>query len=512
MTVVPVVLGGGVGSRLWPLSRDMFPKPFMTLPDGRTLMRDTYERLAALTGVERIVTVTNRDLLFLTIDEFERAGSHAGLHSFIVEPFGRDTAAAVALASLQVAEAAGPGTIMLITPADHLIRGQDAFERAVNEATSLAETGRIVVFGVAPTRPETGFGYIEAQNDRVVRFVEKPDAQTASDYLATGRHFWNTGMVCCRAGDMVDSLRHLSPNTLAQAEAALSAASVHHLPGQEMVYIEKGAFAQVEPISLDYAVLEKSNDLSFVPCGFDWSDVGSWTAVSDLTVPDVDGNRTHGAVVTHGTRNTFVHGENRVVALVGVSDLLVIDTADALMIADRRAAQDVKLIYEKLKNTRSDTAVFHRTTQRPWGRYTVLEEGERFKIKRLEVRPGASLSLQAHHHRSEHWVVVRGTAKVINGDEEMLLAPNQSTYIPCGRKHRLENPGKLGLIMIEVQTGEYLGEDDIVRYPWSDASANPRDMLDHPLSGGGNAGSAGTGVRDRQAPDRIHRVDAGGSW
>lgn len=465
MNIIPVIMSGGAGSRLWPLSREMFPKPFVPLPDGETLIRKTYSRAVALPGVRHVVTVTNRELVFLTSDEYALAPGPAVMHSFILEPFGRDTAAAVALACLHVVEHEGPDAIMLVMPADHLVEDQDAFREAIERAHGLTENGRIVVFGIRPDRPETGFGYIEADGETVLRFIEKPDLGKATEYVASSRFYWNSGMFCFPAQRMLDAMAEHCPHLLDEATATYAASRKSTSDDDRVtVEVDGSAFAAVTAISIDYAVMEKETGTGFVPCGFAWSDIGSWNALAELVAADENGNRTIGDVIMHDTRNSFVHSEGRVVSLVGVSDLLVVDTADALLIADRNHAQDVKAIYNRLKAAQSEAAILHRTAHRPWGTYTVLEEGDRFKIKRIEVKPGARLSLQAHHHRSEHWVVVRGTAKVVNGDQEMLLTTNQSTYIPCGHRHRLENPGKLRLVMIEVQSGEYLGEDDIVRF------------------------------------------------
>jgi mannose-1-phosphate guanylyltransferase len=464
MTFVPVIMSGGTGSRLWPLSRELFPKPFVLLPDGETLIRKTYARAASLPGASRVVTVTNRELMFLTADEYELVPSAISRQSFILEPFGRDTAAAVALATLHVEAVEGSDAIMLVMPADHLVPDVAAFSASVTIARDLAAKGRIVVFGIRPEHPETGFGYIEADSGRVLRFVEKPTLDKATDYVASGRFFWNSGMFCFPARTMLSAMAEHCPDLLAKARVTYAASRPAVSADRITVEVDKTAFAEVPSISIDYAVMEKVRDAGFVPCGFTWSDIGSWNAMSDLVEADDAGNRVTGEVMLHDTNGSFVRSEGRLVSLVGVSDLLVIDTADALLIADKNRAQDVKAIYNKLKAAKSEAVMLHRTAHRPWGTYTVLEEGDRFKIKRIEVKPGGRLSLQAHHHRSEHWVVVSGTAKVVNGDSELLLTTNQSTYIPCGHKHRLENPGKLRLVMIEVQSGEYLGEDDIVRF------------------------------------------------
>ena len=461
--IVPVIISGGVGSRLWPISRALHPKPFIPLPGGGTLIRRTYARAAGLAGVEQIVTVTNRDLLFLTADEYAEVAAPGVKNTFLLEPFGRDTAAAIALAALQVARD-NPDAVLVVLPADHLILDEVSFGAAVAKAAAIASTGRIVTFGMKAESPETGFGYIEAEGDTVLRFVEKPNAERAAQFIASGRFFWNSGMFCFAARSMIAAMQELCPDVLSNARTALEKARTSDAADRVTVEIDKDAFAAVPAVSIDYAVMEKARNVGFVPCSFDWSDIGSWNVLSKLVPADDSGNRTTGETMLHDVTNCYVHSEDRLVGLVGVSDLLIVDTPDALLIAHKDKAQEVKDLYNRLKAEGHEAATVHRTVHRPWGTYTVLEEGPRFKIKRIEVKPNARLSLQAHHHRSEHWVVVSGTAKVVNGQSEILLATNQSTYIPCGHKHRLENPGILPLVMIEVQSGEYLGEDDIVRF------------------------------------------------
>lgn len=464
MKIVPVILSGGAGARLWPLSRQTFPKPFIALPQGDTLIRRTYRRAAALGNAGHIVTVTNRELAYLTIDEYEAAQREGIRNTYLLEPMGRDTAAAIALAALQVAEADGPDAILLALAADHLIADEAALQAAVRQAATLAADGRIVTFGIVPTGPETGFGYIEANGDRVIRFVEKPDLATATAYVESGSFFWNSGMFCFAAGAMVAAMERHCPDILDGARAALERANV--MSGQDRVSIEidPDSFAATPAISIDYALMEKADNIAFVPCDCGWSDVGSWSAMAELVKPDESGNRVVGETAIEGARDCFVQAEDRLVGLVGVENLIVVDTPDALLIAHKDRTQDVKSVYARLKDAGHVAVNLHRTVHRPWGTYTVLEEGQRFKIKRIEVKPGASLSLQAHRHRSEHWVVVSGTATVVNGDSEIELSTDQSTYIPCGNRHRLSNRYQAPLVMIEVQSGDYLGEDDIVRF------------------------------------------------
>lgn len=467
MKLIPTILCGGAGSRLWPVSRELHPKPFIRLADGQSLLQKAWLRGAALPDVAEVLTVTNRELFFKTEDEYREAAgtSHKGLaNSFILEPFGRNTAPAIAAAALQVAAIHGEDALMLVLAADHLIADQTAFASAVAQATQLAQQGKLVTFGIQPEAPETGYGYIEADGNTVLRFVEKPSLEKAQEYLATGRYLWNSGMFCFAAGAMLREMAQHCPAILTATRACIEQASKATGKGFSQIEITPDTFAQVPDDSIDYAVMEKSRNVAVVPCSIGWSDIGSWSAVGDLTAPDCKGNRIEGEVQLHDVNNCYIQSNERMVGAVGVSNLIIVDTPDALLVVDRSRAQDVKHVYASLKAQGHDAHKLHRTVHRPWGTYTVLEEGPNFKIKRIEVKPGASLSLQMHHHRSEHWVVVSGAAKVTNGDHEILIKANESTYIPAGHKHRLENPGVVDVVMIEVQSGEYLGEDDIVRF------------------------------------------------
>jgi mannose-1-phosphate guanylyltransferase len=470
MDLIPVILSGGVGSRLWPVSREAHPKPFMTLPDGQNLIQKTFLRAAALEGVSEILTVTNRELLFKTEDEY-RAINKTGLaQGYILEPFGRNTAAAVALAALQLKAAHGAEAHMLVLAADHLIQDEAAFAAAVSKALVLSEAGWLVTFGIKPQYPETGFGYIEAADSalegglKVARFVEKPDLKTAEAYVAAGNYFWNSGMFCFQVGAVLEEFALHAPDVLSAAAVALGRSRETTADRYRCLAVDPDSFAQVPDISIDYALMERSSKVATVPCDIGWSDIGSWNAVSELTEADNDGNRFEGEVLSHSARNNFVHSEDRLTALVGVEDLLVIDTPDALMIAHKDHAQDVKHIVTQLKKSGHTLHQLHQTVHRPWGTYTTLENGDRFKIKRIVVKPKASLSLQMHHHRSEHWIVVSGMAVIVNDDQELMLNTNESTFIRAGHRHRLSNPGVIDLVLIEVQSGDYLGEDDIVRF------------------------------------------------
>ena len=442
----------------------MHPKPFMRLADGQSLLQKAFLRGAALPDVGEILTVSNRELFFKMADEFHETGVQDVAMSFILEPFGRNTAAAVAAAGLQV-EATQKGDVcLLVLAADHLVSDQAAFQAAVAKAQELAQSGSLVTFGIQPDAPETGYGYIEADGNKVLRFIEKPSAEKAKEYVDSGRFFWNSGMFCFTVSGLLTQMREHCPEILAATQACLEKSRVAEGQGFKQVELDAESFQAVPEDSIDYALLEKSRDVSVVPCSIGWSDIGSWNAVSNLMAPDGNGNRIQGEAVVQNATNCYIQSDDRVVGVVGVDNLLIIDTPDALLVADKRAGQDVKQIYSQLKAKGHEAYRLHRTVHRPWGTYTVLEDGSNFKIKRIEVKPGGQLSLQMHHHRSEHWIVVSGMAKVVNGEREMFVNTNESTYIPAGHKHRLENPGILNLVMIEVQSGAYLGEDDIVRF------------------------------------------------
>lgn len=465
--LISVVLSGGAGTRLWPVSREGYPKPFMKLADGESLLLKTYQRAAGV-GAVAILTVTNRDCYFMSKDEMSLAHLDIPAH-YLLEPFGRNTAPAVALAARQVAKLYGPDALMLVMPADHLVQDQESFSRAVARAQVLAEQDKLVTFGIIPTKPETGFGYIEsgesvADGKQVLRFVEKPSLEKAQEYVESGRFLWNSGMFCFKAGVILKELAAHASDVDTSADMCWAATCAANEGNDQMVEIPAAAFTKAPNISIDYAVMERSSNVVVVSGDFGWSDIGSWVAVRALTPPDENDNRAIGDAVFVDSTNVYVQGESRLVATVGVHNLLVVDTPDALLIAHPDQAQEVKEVVNRLKAKGHEAYKLHRKVTRPWGTYTVLEDGPRFKIKRIEVKPGASLSLQMHHHRSEHWVVVSGMARVTNGDKELLVGVNESTYIPVGHKHRLENPGLLDLVMIEVQSGEYLGEDDIVRF------------------------------------------------
>lgn len=465
--LVPTILCGGVGARLWPVSREAHPKPFIRMEDGQSLLQKAFLRGAQLDHVKEVLTVTNRELYFKMEDEFREVNQGNVATSFILEPFGRNTAPAIAIAALSMEKKYGPEATLLVLAADHLIADQNAFAEAVSKAMVLAAKGKIVTFGIKPDAPETGYGYIEASPDdanQVLRFVEKPDQATAKNYLASGNFLWNSGMFCFTAGTILKQMETCCPDILAAARTCLATSRVASGTGFTQLELDGETFEQVPNDSIDYAVMEKTDSAAVVPCNIGWSDIGCWKSLGELTPADDNNNNVQGDVLIIDSHNCTIRSEDRIVAVIGLNDLVVIDTPDALLVADKHRAQEVKMVYAQLKASDHETHKIHRTAHRPWGTYTVLEEGPGFKIKRIEVKPGGKLSLQMHHHRSEHWVVVQGTAQVTNGDNELELNENESTFIPPEHKHRLQNDSNEMLVMIEVQTGSYLGEDDIVRF------------------------------------------------
>ena len=464
MRLVPVILCGGAGSRLWPVSREHHPKPFIRLADGQSLLQKAFLRGAQLPGVDEVLTVTNRELFFKTEDEFREVNNDKIATSFILEPFGRNTSAAIAAAALHIAKAHGPETVMLVLAADHLIADQVAFAAAVEVAMTLAQTGSLVTFGIQPEAAETGYGYIETNGNKVVRFVEKPSLEKAEEYLAIGNFLWNSGMFCFQAGAMLKAMQKHCPDILAATQTCLDQSRTATGKAFAEITLDPDTFAAIPDDSIDYSVMERSDEIVVVPCDIGWSDIGSWSALGDLSPADAGGNRVEGHAQLHDVTNCYVQSSKRLIGAVGINNLIIVDTPDALLVADKSRAQDVKKIFAALKLKDHDAHKHHLTVHRPWGTYTVLEEDTSFKLKRIEVKPGGQLSLQMHHHRSEHWIVVSGNARVVNGDQEIDLKSNQSTYIPAGHKHRLQNTGTETLVMIEVQCGVYLGEDDIVRF------------------------------------------------
>ena len=461
--MIGVVLCGGVGARLWPVSRELYPKPFIRLSDGQSFIKKTFIRAASLPQAEGVYVVANRQLYFKLAEEYT-ASAVPVEPTFILEPCGRNTAPAITAAAFMAKAAHGPEIPLLVLPSDHLITDQNAFKTLVKQALALAGLGRLVTFGVNPTRPETGFGYLEADGEDVIRFIEKPNLKQAKEYLATGGFLWNTGMFCFRAGVLLEELGRHAPEILRSIEACLAASK---LAEGRRLELDEESFARVPEISIDYAVFEKSERVSVVT-GEDigWSDIGSWPELCDLRPSDAAGNRVSHPekAVLEDVSDCLIDNHVHLVAALGVRDLLIVDTEDAVLVADKARSQDVRLIYKRLKNEKREEALLHRTVFKPWGYYTLLEEGQRFKTKLLALKPGARISLQLHHNRSEHWIVVSGMAEVTRGDEVFFVGSNESTYIKAGTRHRIANPGQVELVLIEVQSGDYLGDDDIVRF------------------------------------------------
>ena len=474
MNLHPIILCGGSGTRLWPLSRKSFPKQFVPLIGGKSLLQLTLERLAPLTsaglGVMLVAAEAHR---FMAADALRAAKAQG---SVMLEPVARNTAAAMALAALQVLQD-GPDALLLFCPADHHIPDIASFTRTVQQGVPAAEAGAIVTFGVVPSFPSTAYGYIqqgELQGNGshgVARFIEKPAAPAAQALLLQGGVLWNAGIFLTRASTLLQTLGQHAPDVLASCQAAMAGAREELAQsgaqvGFRFIRPEAEAFKACRSQSIDYAVMERlvSPQVCVVPFAGQWSDVGSWNAVADLSAQDASGNRMEGQGVVHGSRNTFIHAPHRPVVALGTQDLLIIDTPDAVLVAHRDHAEQVKEVVSQLEAQNISQAADHRKVARPWGWYDSVDAGERFQVKRISVNPGASLSLQMHHHRAEHWIVVKGTAEVTCGGKTLLLTENQSTYIPLGETHRLANPGSIPLEIIEVQSGSYLGEDDIVRF------------------------------------------------
>lgn len=460
MKLIPVLLSGGSGTRLWPLSREAYPKQFLPLAGTQTMLQATWARVRDLGGAAPLV-VANEEHRFMVAEQLRETGCTPA--ALILEPVGRNTAPAIAVAALQ-ALTGGEDALLLVLPSDHVIRDEDGFHAAVRAALPAAEQGALVTFGIVPDAPETGYGYIKAAPGEgvraVERFVEKPDRATAERYLAAGGYYWNSGMFLFRAGRFLEELERLQPAMLAACREALAKAR----RDVDFLRLDKAAFAACPADSIDYAVMEKTAHAAVLPVNLGWSDVGSWSALWAVAVRDAAGNAHRGDVIALDCRDTYAWGERRLIALIGLDDVVVVDTDDALLVARKDRVQQVKEIVQRIKAGKRSEATWHRKVYRPWGAYDSIDAAERFQVKRITVKPGATLSLQMHHHRAEHWIVVSGTARVTRGDEVFLLGENESTFIPLGTRHRLENPGMVPLELIEVQSGSYLGEDDIVRF------------------------------------------------
>jgi len=463
MDICPVIMAGGNGSRLWPLSRVLFPKQFLKLDGELTMLQNTVARLEGLACANPLV-ICNEDHRFLVAEQLREQGKLAG--NIILEPVGRNTAPAIALAALTALKS-GQDPLLLVLAADHVIKDPVAFRHAVQAAVPFAEADKLVTFGIVATAPETGYGYIRRGDSladsgyTVAQFVEKPNLETAKDYLASGDYYWNSGMFLFKASRYLAELKAFRPDIYAACEQALGKVN----PDMDFVRVDKEAFIACPDDSIDYAVMEKTQDAVVVPMDAGWSDVGSWSSLWEISDnKNGDGNVLQGDVITQNSHNNYVFAETSLVSLVGVDDLVVVQTKDATLVARRDQVQDVKKVVDELKRSGRKEYHIHREVYRPWGKYDSIDNGARYQVKRITVKPGEKLSIQMHHHRAEHWIVVSGTASVTNGDKVQLVTENQSVYLPVGQIHALENPGKIPLELIEVQSGSYLGEDDIVRF------------------------------------------------
>ena len=457
MSICSVIMAGGSGTRLWPLSRAAHPKQFLRLHGEDTMLQTTVKRLSEL-DINSSITICNEEHRFFVAEQLREIDK---LGSIILEPVGRNTAPAIALAALSAKD----DPLLLVLAADHVIQDEAAFSAAVTQAIPLAEAGKLVTFGIVPSEPHTGYGYIKRGNDlgegfKVDEFVEKPSVKVAQGYISSGEYYWNSGMFLFRASRYLEELEKFRPDILGKCKL-----SVNEIKADlDFLRVHKETFESCPAESVDYAVMEKTDDAVVVPIDAGWSDIGSWSSLWDISEKDGDGNSSHGDVILHGTRNSYVRADDKLIAVIGVDDLVIVSTKDALMVAHKDRTQDVKIITDILKTRTRSEWELNREVYRPWGKYDSIDKGERYQAKRITVKPGAKLSVQMHHHRAEHWVVVSGTAKVTNGDKTFMLSENESTYIPIGAIHCLENPGKVVLELIEIQSGSYLGEDDIVRF------------------------------------------------
>jgi len=460
--ITPVIMAGGSGSRLWPLSRSLYPKQFLALTGKQTMLQETVQRLVGLDVASPLV-ICNEEHRFIVAEQLREINKTGAI---VLEPVGRNTAPAIALAS-KVLQGQENEPLLLVLAADHVIQDQAAFTYAVKQAIPLAAQGKLVTFGIVPTEAHTGYGYIKrgesvskSNGYDVDKFVEKPDAETASHYLESGEYYWNSGMFLFKASRYLQELQKYRPDIFSACKKSLE----NTTQDQDFIRLDSEAFAICPDESIDYAVMEKTQDAVVVPLDAGWNDIGAWSALWEVNDKDKNGNTTFGDTILQDTSNSLIHGRERLVTTIGLDNIVIVDTKDALLVACKDKVQDVKKIVEKLKKEKRPEFKIHREVYRPWGKYDSIDNGERYQVKRITVKPGEKLSIQMHHHRAEHWIVVSGTAKVTNGEKTFLLTENESTYIPIGVTHALENPGKLPLEMIEVQSGSYLGEDDIVRF------------------------------------------------
>jgi mannose-1-phosphate guanylyltransferase/mannose-6-phosphate isomerase len=461
-SLIPVILSGGAGTRLWPLSREMYPKQLLALAGEQTMLQDTAARLAGVAAAIPPIVVCNEAHRFTVAEQLRALKIQPS--AILLEPVGRNTAPAVALAALK-ARQIDPEAVLVVAPADHVIRDVAAFRQAADTAAKLAEDSKLVTFGIVARAPETGYGYIrrgegDGPGFPVAQFIEKPPLDLAQQFVASGDYYWNSGMFVFKADCYLKELGKFAPDILASCTAALQSAKTD----LDFVRVDQAEFAKCRSESIDYAVMERTKDAVVLPLDVGWSDVGSWSSLFDALPADEDGNVLNGDVMTYDTRDCYVHSTSRLVAAVGMEDHVIVETKDAILVAPKDRVQDVKELVAAIKKLGRSESALHREVFRPWGSYDSLDSGERFQVKRLTVKPGGVLSLQMHHHRAEHWVVVQGTARITRNDENFLLSENESTYIPIGAKHRIENPGKVPLHIVEVQSGTYLGEDDIVRF------------------------------------------------